>query len=101
MDSDYYVKLAIEQGDEELRQLVEGIQKKQKPTSNREQTDFLLQLIVLRHQSKLSQTELAKKVGMPQSSLARIESGKNNPTLKTLLKIATALGSRVTLQPKR
>ncbi|MDB5170232.1 MAG: helix-turn-helix protein, partial [Candidatus Saccharibacteria bacterium] len=96
MDSDYYVKLAIEQGDEELRQLVEGIQKKQKPTSNREQTDFLLQLIVLRHQSKLSQTELAKKVGMPQSSLARIESGKNNPTLKTLLKIATALGSRVT-----
>lgn len=45
----------------------------------------------------LTQTELAKKIGMPQSSLSRIWSYKSDPKLSTLLKIADALGVELVL----
>ena len=50
----------------------------------------------LRKQLKLSQEELAKKAGITYSTLIKIESGKNdNPTIKTLLKIAKALNVKI------
>jgi DNA-binding phage protein len=45
----------------------------------------------------LTQTELAKKVGMSQSNLSRVWSYKSDPKLSTLLKIADALGVELTL----
>lgn len=52
--------------------------------------EFLSQNIrKLRKKRKLSQEELAKKVGITFSTLAKLESGVNsNPTLETLRKIA-------------
>ncbi len=41
---------------------------------------------------KLSQNELAKKVGMSQGYLSELESNKKSPTLRQLCKIADALG---------
>lgn len=64
------------------------------------QTEFLVKLLTLRRTAHLTQAELAAKIGMPQSSLARIESGKANPTLKTLLRIAAALRAELTLQQR-
>lgn len=52
---------------------------------------FLMALMKIRYQKKLSQAELADRAGMPQSTIARIESGKANPSLNTLLKIAKSL----------
>ncbi len=47
----------------------------------------------LRKECKLSQEELAKKVGITFSTLTKLESGVNkNPTLNTLCKIADVLG---------
>lgn len=48
---------------------------------------------------ELSQRELADLCGLPQSSVARIESGKSTPNLSTLLKIFKQLGLCFTIQP--
>jgi len=45
----------------------------------------------LRVSKKLTQVELAASVGIDDSSLRRIESGRTSPTLKTLYRLATAL----------
>ena len=45
-----------------------------------------------RKKHKVSQEELAKKAGITYSTLIKIESGVNeNPTIKTMRKIADAL----------
>lgn len=49
-------------------------------------------LIALRSASGLTQREFAKRVGMKQSQLARIESGKQVPKLETLAKLAAGAG---------
>lgn len=62
--------------------------------------EFIIELYIARRKQHVSQTELAGRVGIPQSSLARIESGRANPTLTTVLKIAQALEVRLRLQPE-
>lgn len=49
----------------------------------------------------LSQRELAAMCGIPQSSVARIESCKTTPNLKTLLNIFQHLGLTLTVSPAR
>ncbi len=46
---------------------------------------------------KMTQKELAKKVGTKQSAISRLESGNANPSFQFLQKVATALGSRLTI----
>ena len=45
-----------------------------------------------RKRAKLSQRELAKSIGSGQSYIFQIEAGEANLTLKTLLRIAAAIG---------
>jgi len=44
----------------------------------------------------ITQKQLAEKVGMKQSAIARFESGNCNPTLSFLKKLATALDMKLT-----
>src|SRR3989344_624323 len=46
---------------------------------------------------KMSQATLAKKAGMPQSVIARLESGRHSFTLTTLYRIAKVFGKEVRL----
>lgn len=48
-------------------------------------------IIFLRKEKKLKQIDLATKVNIEDSALRRIESGRTNPTIKTLLRITDAL----------
>ena len=64
----------------------------------RDKQFFLMLLIEARLARKLSQAELAAAAGMSQSSIARIESGRGNPTLNTLLTIAKVLGGHLVLE---
>ena len=50
-----------------------------------------------RYQQWVSQSELAEAASVPQSVIARLESGKSNPTLKTLLTVVAALGLELQL----
>ena len=54
-------------------------------------------LISARLSKKMTQKELAEKVGMKQTAIARLESGESNPTYLTLSKIAKVLGKKVAL----
>jgi len=44
-----------------------------------------------RNERKMTQFDLAIASGMEENALQRIESGRTNPTIKTLLKITKAL----------
>lgn len=50
-----------------------------------------LRIKELRKERNLTQLDLAAKSDMEESALQRIEAGRTNPTLKTLLKISNAL----------
>lgn len=52
-------------------------------------------IIALRVRHGLSQSEFAAKVGRPQSYIARLESGKSNVEVGTLLALAQALGEHL------
>ena len=52
-----------------------------------------------RNDMGLSQRDLAKLCGLPQSSIARIESCKTIPNLKTLLNIFSHLGLYFSIIP--
>lgn len=54
-------------------------------------------LISARLSKKMTQSELAKKAGMKQEAVARLEGGDSNPTLATLSKIAKALDKKVVI----
>lgn len=54
-------------------------------------------LIQARLENNLTQTELAKKAGISQVMIARLESGNSNPTLETMSRVAAALGKEVKL----
>ncbi len=55
-------------------------------------------LIVARVEKKLTQRELAKKIGVAQSALARFESGRTNPTLSFLKKVTVGLGLKLSVK---
>ncbi|PIR92607.1 XRE family transcriptional regulator [Candidatus Falkowbacteria bacterium CG10_big_fil_rev_8_21_14_0_10_44_15] len=57
--------------------------------------DTAIAINELRKRKKISQAQLAAKVGMKQSAIGRIESGEQNLTLETLFKIAHALGKEL------
>ncbi len=61
---------------------------------------IISQLIEARRKKGLTQNDLAKRIGTKQSAIARIESGKANPTISFLEKLATALDSKLTIQFK-
>ncbi len=52
-------------------------------------------LIDARARSDLSQEELAKRMGTSQPAIARLESGKANPSLETLRRYARATGTKL------
>lgn len=53
------------------------------------------QIKMLRERRGMTQEQLAQKSGIGRSHLARLETGKQDPTLSTLEKIAAALGVKV------
>ena len=59
---------------------------------------FLMSLIKARVAKKLSQKQLADLLGMQQSAISRAESGRGNPSMNTILKIAKALDVNLVLE---
>ncbi|MEK7463894.1 MAG: helix-turn-helix transcriptional regulator [Patescibacteria group bacterium] len=54
-------------------------------------------LVKARIEKKLTQRQLAQKLGIAQSALARFESGRTNPTLSFLQKVTSGLGLKLTV----
>ncbi|HTE22884.1 MAG TPA: helix-turn-helix transcriptional regulator [Candidatus Limnocylindria bacterium] len=54
-------------------------------------------LIKARLDRKLTQEQLAKKAGVTQNTITRLESGTTNPTFGTVSRVASALGQELRL----
>ncbi len=52
-------------------------------------------MIEKRIKEGLTQKEIAEKMGTKQSAISRFESGKGNPTLQFMQKLADALGAKM------
>jgi DNA-binding XRE family transcriptional regulator len=55
------------------------------------------QLVRYRMDHKLTQQQLAKKVGTSHSQISRIESGRHRTSVETLRRIAEAVGMRLVI----
>jgi DNA-binding XRE family transcriptional regulator len=56
--------------------------------------------ICRRNELRLSQLQLANKIGMQQPAISRLENGGRNTTISTLFKVADALALDVELKPR-
>jgi ribosome-binding protein aMBF1 (putative translation factor) len=57
--------------------------------------EISLELIKARNSSGLTQKEIASRMGTTQSVIARLESGKTIPSMKTLARYAQATGKHL------
>jgi ribosome-binding protein aMBF1 (putative translation factor) len=56
------------------------------------------EVIGARVRAGLTQEQLAQRMGTTQSAIARLESGRGSPSIKTLKKLASVTGSRLVVR---
>lgn len=59
------------------------------------------ELVAARAEAGLSQAEVAQRMGTTQSTIARLESGKRPPSLRTVQRYAQAVGCRAVVRIER
>ena len=57
--------------------------------------ELISQIIKARTEKKMTQKQLAEKIGTRQSNIARLESGNGNPSFRFLQKVAGALDKKL------
>lgn len=77
--------------DEERQIMIESLQRE---TRNQ----VIEQYILCRKQKNMTQTELARRSGLTRTNISRFESGRYNPSLEMLVRIADALEMRIEFQ---
>ncbi|MFD1125749.1 helix-turn-helix domain-containing protein [Lentilactobacillus raoultii] len=82
----------IEQLSEETPNFKEKIQHYQ------QQNELGIKISELRHEVGLTQQQLADKIHVPQSTIARWESGDGNITMKNLSKIAQSVHKELVIR---
>ena len=91
MDFNEYLKNSLEE-DNELRREYEALQT---------EYELIEKLIKARLEANLTQKELAQKCGMKQSNISRLESGKSNPTIRFLEKLANSLDCDLVIELRK
>lgn len=61
---------------------------------------IIFKIVEVRLEKGLSQMELAKRTGMHRSNICRIESGRQNISIDTLIRIFDALGKNILIELK-
>jgi DNA-binding transcriptional regulator YiaG len=90
---------------EELEALVEREAKEECPAAmadlqaQRERFRLAREIARLRKKQKLTQVELSKRSGVPQSEISKIESGAANASEVTLLRLLQPMGRTLGLVP--
>ena len=65
-----------------------------------EEFDLICKYIKLRNESNISQSELAKRVGIARSTIARMERNLHSISLSTFTKLLDALGYKLEILTK-
>ena len=55
-------------------------------------------IIAAREEKKITQKALSAKTGITQADISRLENGEANPSLKTLKRVAEALGKKLHIE---
>lgn len=64
-------------------------------TIEKEKLELALQMAQLRRSAGLTQAQLAAKLGKPQSTISRVETGEMNPSIELLMEIAAGLDKKL------
>jgi len=62
------------------------------------QLELAYKILQMRKAKKMSQSELAKKIGTTQGNVARLEGGQQNFTINFLDKVAVALDAKLEIK---
>lgn len=65
--------------------------------ANEAEYEVVRALIKARQESGLTQAQLAERAGTKQSNIARLESGRANPTIEFLQKVVSAMGKKISV----
>ena len=87
MDFDYFLKRQLK--DPESKRLYDEYGR---------QLEISYAILQLRKKKKMSQAQLAKKIGTKQSNIARMESGQQNFSVDMLDKIANAMNCKLNIK---
>jgi ribosome-binding protein aMBF1 (putative translation factor) len=79
-------------------ELLESPDIKEKYDELEEEYNLVEEILRKRIERNMTQKDLARKIGTKQSAIARLESGKYNPTVKFLKKVAKALDSKLRIE---
>ncbi|MFV0635709.1 helix-turn-helix domain-containing protein [Mitsuokella sp.] len=60
--------------------------------------EIIQAMIDARKDAGLTQQELAKRTGIAQSDISKLESGNANPSLRTLRRLAAGMGKKLHIQ---
>lgn len=83
------------------RRLMEDPQFREEYAQADQEYALVAQLIRARMAAKLTQAEVAQRLGTTQSAIARLEGGRVSPSLATLRRYAEATGARLTIDLQR
>ena len=65
-----------------------------------EEFDLICEYIKIRYESKMSQRDLAKKIGIAQSTIARMEKNMHSMSISNFTKLLDALGYKLEIVKK-
>ena len=82
-----YIKKRAEKG-EEFVHLME---------IEEDKLDVALKLVELRKSAGLTQKQLAQKIGKPQSTISRVETGEMNPSIELVIELAQGLDKKLVI----
>ena len=67
---------------------------------NDEEFDLICKYIKIRYESNISQRELASKIGIAQSTIARMEKNMHSMSIGNFIKLLSALGYKLEIVEK-
>ena len=67
---------------------------------NDEEFDLICKFIKIRYESNISQRELASRIGIAQSTIARMEKNMHSMSIGNFVKVLDALGYKLEIKAK-
>lgn len=71
-----------------------------KETINNEEFELICEYIKIRHKSNMSQNDLAQKIGIAQSTIARMEKNMHSMSIGNFVKLLSSLGYKLEIVKK-
>ncbi len=67
---------------------------------NNEEFELICEYIKIRHESNMSQNDLAQKIGIAQSTIARMEKNMHSMSIGNFTKLLSVLGYKLKISKK-